>query len=603
MLQFPYYTIAPVNTDPTYIKLFRQSWLADWAYYNNTANAGGRGRYGLGAGPSPAWCSGGARYIADRIGQEGTLATGMSQCRIYSPYITAGYLAAAPELITRQLLELLEDGEAVFSVPDTPYHVLWRRSMLDSGWNNNNDKATTPVEITMVDLSSLLFGLSTLWLDESFYQRYTNHGWWGNNKSNRLKSDDGVYEDDELPGVFTFGGGTDACSQKTPYCESRVSCSGVRGGRPANEVLVLNHSLNSASLLGVMDHMWHVGPSALELAVAGLQIEVRYYVDGESSPSVVFDPGMATGNAFGAVMEDGKWVDATARVGNDGLWSAGSKMGKSGLVSADWHHHPVIFQHAIRVTQTVKCLNETLCALAVPPANGYPPKGCVAGTVIVQGHEQNKRLTLRSGFTLPLEARLQLHKIEGKSFASREFVPLVNISAGNAAMLFAVMMSLEASPPWARCTDANCSTYKGGVNNYVEGCWHLLRNHQEQLPGMIVGTGLEGGLDTSYALGLLTRNLSALNRQCYPGSGGGHVCPSQGKLWQSPNTGALHFSSDTSAAAMRQFPAGGVERISTYRFFDEQVMGGNNGMIYGKIADLFVRFNIASPCKHATSVG
>ena len=180
-IQFPYYTVAPVNTDPTYVELFQQSWLADWAYYNNTA-AGGRGRYGLGAGPSPAWCSGGAAYIADRIGQQGTLPTGMSQCRVYSPYITAGYLPAAPEVITRHLLELLADGDAVFSVPGTPHHVLWRRSMLDPAWNinNNNTMETTPVEITMVDLSSLLFGLSTLWLDDGFYQKYTNHGWWKN---------------------------------------------------------------------------------------------------------------------------------------------------------------------------------------------------------------------------------------------------------------------------------------------------------------------------------------------------------------------------------------------------------------------------------------
>jgi hypothetical protein len=140
-------------------------------------------------------------YIADRIDQKGTLPTGLAQCRIYSPYITAGYLPAAPEVITQHLLELLADGEAVFSVPGTPYNVLWRRSMLDIGWNNNNDNMlnsnnshinnsgddgmdggaaapVAPVEITMVDLSSLLFGLSTLWLDDGFYQKYTNHGWW-----------------------------------------------------------------------------------------------------------------------------------------------------------------------------------------------------------------------------------------------------------------------------------------------------------------------------------------------------------------------------------------------------------------------------------------
>jgi hypothetical protein len=95
-------------------------------------------------------------------------------------YITAGYLPAAPGLITRHLLEMLADGEAVFSVPNTSFHVLWRKSMLDPSWNNNNNNNNhnKPVEITMVDFSSLLFGLSTLWLEPDFYQKYTNHGWW-----------------------------------------------------------------------------------------------------------------------------------------------------------------------------------------------------------------------------------------------------------------------------------------------------------------------------------------------------------------------------------------------------------------------------------------
>jgi hypothetical protein len=67
MMQFPYYTIAPSNSDPTYAELFKQSWLADWSYYNNTAGsqnatAGNRGRYGLGEqAPSVAiytyWCT------------------------------------------------------------------------------------------------------------------------------------------------------------------------------------------------------------------------------------------------------------------------------------------------------------------------------------------------------------------------------------------------------------------------------------------------------------------------------------------------------------------------------------------------------------------
>jgi hypothetical protein len=397
-----------------------------------------------------------------------------------------------------------------------------------------------------------------------------------------LKSDDD--DGDELPGVYTFGGGTDACSQQTAYCKSRISCAGVKGGQSANEVLVLNHTLSSTGAkLGVVDHFWHVGPSALAQAEQGLQIEVRYYVDGETEPSIVFDPLMATGQGFGTVEQDGKIVDATALVGDDGLWHAGSKMGKSGLVSADWHHHPILFQRSIYVTQAVRCLNETRCASAPQPANHYPGLGCVAGTVIIQGHEQSKPLTLRSGFTLPLSARMRLIKIEDKDFAPREFVPLANISAGNVALLYLVSMSLQASPPWAACADADCSQWKGGINNYVEGCWHLLRTHDEALPGLITGTGLEGGLDTSYAFGLLNRTLTGLNVECR-----NNICPRQGKLWQTANTGALHFSADRSATAKARYPGtnvfsseGGVERISAYRFFDEQVMGGNDGMIYG----------------------
>lgn len=59
VLQLPYYTTHPFNSDPVYTALFRESWSADWQYYNNTRHAGERGRYGLGAGPTPAWCSGG----------------------------------------------------------------------------------------------------------------------------------------------------------------------------------------------------------------------------------------------------------------------------------------------------------------------------------------------------------------------------------------------------------------------------------------------------------------------------------------------------------------------------------------------------------------
>ena len=108
--------------------------------YNTTQQGGERGRYGLGAGPSPRNCSDGQGYIADQIGQ------GTSYCRIYSPYITVGYLSLVDHgVIVPQILALLEDGEAVLPVPGTLDFILWRKSMLDPSWHGH---------ITMVDFSS-----------------------------------------------------------------------------------------------------------------------------------------------------------------------------------------------------------------------------------------------------------------------------------------------------------------------------------------------------------------------------------------------------------------------------------------------------------------
>lgn len=165
LVQLPFYTTRSFNSDATYAHLFEQHWKADSAFFNTTQRAGERGRYGLGAGPVPAWCTEGSGYIADRLD-----AGCKSHCRVYSPYVTAGYLPAAPDTIRPQLLELLADGEAVLRVPDSDYVVLWRKSMLDPGWPSSGG---TEARLTMVDFSSELFGLSTLWLGADFYRNHS----------------------------------------------------------------------------------------------------------------------------------------------------------------------------------------------------------------------------------------------------------------------------------------------------------------------------------------------------------------------------------------------------------------------------------------------
>lgn len=47
-------------------------------------------------------------------------------------------------------------------------YVMLRKSLLEPGWDQSS-------HVSMVDFSSELFGLSTLWLGTGFWQEYTNH--------------------------------------------------------------------------------------------------------------------------------------------------------------------------------------------------------------------------------------------------------------------------------------------------------------------------------------------------------------------------------------------------------------------------------------------
>jgi len=162
IVQIPYYTVHAFNSNPQYEKLLRNAWLADWGNYKSSAYYAGDHRYGLGAGPDIEWCSG-TTYQADRLETN----PNMTGCRTWSPYATAGYLAVAPDTIKPQLLQLLAEGETVLPFW-SDYHILGRKSMIDPSWNESS-------WITMVDISSELLGLSTLWLGKEFFTKNTNH--------------------------------------------------------------------------------------------------------------------------------------------------------------------------------------------------------------------------------------------------------------------------------------------------------------------------------------------------------------------------------------------------------------------------------------------
>eukprot|EP00930_Biecheleria_cincta_P095864 TRINITY_DN87767_c0_g1_i1.p1 TRINITY_DN87767_c0_g1~~TRINITY_DN87767_c0_g1_i1.p1 ORF type:complete len:687 (-),score=78.48 TRINITY_DN87767_c0_g1_i1:68-2077(-) len=172
---FPFYTVNPFVTDPAWRKAFKGMWIADWEDYNSSAFYAGDLRYGLGAGPTIPWCSGGETYTADKL-ETNPNKTG---CRMWSPYCTAGYMPNNPKMIQGQLFQLLAQGESVLPLFDVAKpefsghthditHILGRKSLLVPEWNESD-------WITMVDLSSELLGLSTEWLGEEFFISNTDH--------------------------------------------------------------------------------------------------------------------------------------------------------------------------------------------------------------------------------------------------------------------------------------------------------------------------------------------------------------------------------------------------------------------------------------------
>lgn len=169
IVHLPYYSSHSFNADPVWQSLFKSHWQADLAYYSSDKfYAGDAGRYGIAAGFTDKWCSAkDTGYEADMLVKGD--AQGAQGCRIYSPYAVAGYLPAESDTIKTHLLDLLAAGESVFPLRDgSGDYVMLRKSLLEPGWNQND-------HVSMVDFSSELFGLSTIWLGAEFWQEYTNH--------------------------------------------------------------------------------------------------------------------------------------------------------------------------------------------------------------------------------------------------------------------------------------------------------------------------------------------------------------------------------------------------------------------------------------------
>ena len=270
---------------------------------------------------------------------------------------------------------------------------------------------------------------------------------------------------------------------------------------------ILNHTLATDSSVGVLTHFWTTGD-------VDSNVLVEIFMDGEPEPSIAFEPSMACGQGFPGDM-------GTDPVSVGGLFAAGDKMGKAGAVGGWYFKYRIPFQRSVFVQ----------IRQIVPPPSG----DCQHAYVILRGFEGDAGfagVTLPSGFTLPLAARLHLQSIDNATFPALSLVAVANVSSGYAALLLQSTMALSTRP---------------AGNNYIEGCWHLLRTAGEGYPGLIVGTGFEDMYNSAYWFGAASG---------YP----------NGILFQHADSGLLHFSRPSN-----------TERLSAYRFFDSEVVGMVDG--------------------------
>ena len=77
--------------------------------------------------------------------------------------------------------------------------------------------------------------------------------------------------------------------------------------------------------------------------------------------------------------------------------------------------------------------------------------------IVVRGHEVASDspaaagLSLPSGFVVPPNARLQLHRIDNVTFGPLDFVPLVTVPKGYAGLLYLTTLATQTIPAGNNC--------------------------------------------------------------------------------------------------------------------------------------------------------
>ena len=197
--------------------------------------------------------------------------------------------------------------------------------------------------------------------------------------------------------------------------------------------VIINETIAPDSGHAVLHHFWATGTQ--------YKIDrmwVSYYIDGETTPSISFQPGFMCGTAF------------PERVAHDFEYAAGGLCGKSAPVGGWFNTFPIPFYKSAVVT------------VQADPSDG---EGCFMGFVNVRGTVGMPLALPLSAVPLPRGTRLRLQRNPYGVRQPLDFVEVATVPPGKHGLVFMVSWAVRAMPKGG-------SAVGGG---YIEGCWNLFR--------------------------------------------------------------------------------------------------------------------------------
>eukprot|EP01111_Echinosteliopsis_oligospora_P016031 TRINITY_DN6532_c0_g1_i1.p1 TRINITY_DN6532_c0_g1~~TRINITY_DN6532_c0_g1_i1.p1 ORF type:complete len:428 (-),score=102.59 TRINITY_DN6532_c0_g1_i1:51-1334(-) len=229
------------------------------------------------------------------------------------------------------------------------------------------------------------------------------------------------------------------CNCEPPTDMKTTFGTGLSAGEvTTDEQWIFGHVVADGDV-GVMTHFW------VTLQNPDLDgLIVRYYVDGETNASIVFQPSLAVGVGFADITAPWgtKWFGKGA---NDGAFN--------------WNFR-VPFQKSIAVTVAHCC-------------------GSYGGFYTIVRGGTNIPINI-GNIQVPATAKLNQFVIN-QQYQPLEFISFAEVPAGNQGVVFHHTLAVSSGTP-----------------NFMEGCYHLYLEPNEAFPGTLLSTGMEDYYDSAW---------------------------------------------------------------------------------------------------------